>query len=126
MTQSKAGSNPDVLVVEIRGLGNVPSFKTGKKSVPFRLPDGRLASRPVTQKQHKRWMDQAIRVIASALSGAYQTRGGAMVMGCSLPSWIAQSVPLDDSLDWIPENGGWRTEIVMPGEEGVVIFIERV
>lgn len=67
-SQTEAG--PDRLVLEIRGLGPIPSFKTGKRGTWARTAMGKLYARPVTKKEHARWMRNAIQVIELQLLSA--------------------------------------------------------
>lgn len=81
-----------------------------------------LITDPKKQKLMKLYMQS----IESALCSAYQIIEGEMQTGQSLQSWIASSLPLDDSLDWIPESDGYRTIRVPKGEEGMDIIIEQI
>ena len=85
------------------------------------LSRGRLITSPVKQKQ----MDQYIHAIESQLLSAFRTTDGEMQMGHSLASWIASCVPLDDSIQWVPEISV-KAVSVAKGEEGADILIEKL
>ncbi len=114
---------PTPLTIKIRGLGHVVSFKNTKMILPAR---GSRRAMLITDPKKRKLMDQYTRLIESALSSAYQTAGGETGTGLSRRSWIAASMPLDDSLDWIPESDGYRTELVEDGQEGMDIIIEQL
>lgn len=96
---------------------HIPSFKNCKRIYGKRL---------VTEKKVKERFNRIIRVIEYHLSSLFLTGGDVTRTGESLPSWIASSMPLDDSLDWIPESNGWKVRRVPKGEEGAIITIERI
>jgi len=102
-------------VIEIKGLGHVPSFKNSKM-----IARGRLITLPKRQK----WMERAIRLIASQLRYASVIAGGATSTGRS-PLSLTVSLPLDDSCDWIPEIRVVRQR-VPAGQEGARVIIERI
>ncbi len=118
-----ATSEPLRLTIKIRGLGHVVSFKNTKMILPAK---GSRRAMLITDPKKRKLMDQYTRLIESALCSAYQTAGGETGTGLSRQSWIAASMPLDDSLDWIPESKGYKTESVEPGQEGMDIIIERI
>ena len=66
--QTEAG--PVRLVLELKGLGPIPSFKTGKRGTWAKTAAGKVYARPVTKKQHARWMKNAIHVIELQLLSA--------------------------------------------------------
>ena len=104
------------LLLKIRGVGHITSFKNSKM-----LSRGRLITSPIKQKQ----MEQYIRLIESQLRSAYQTTAAGTQTGHSLASWIRSSVPLDDSIQWVPEIH-IHTQRVTKGEEGADILIEQL
>lgn len=112
-------------VIEIRG-SHVPSFKNNKELGWRKTKRGKTIPTIRTNSRYRRWMDQAIRSIESQLRSWYQTADEGTGTEQSLRSWIVSSVPLDDSLDWIPESGGWRTIRVPKGEEGIRITVEKI
>ncbi len=79
----------------------------------------------ITRPDKKRQMDAIIQSIASQLQYAFQTAGGETGTGLSLRSWIVSSLPLDDSLSWIPQ-AGFQVEFVEKDHEGVNILIEQI
>jgi hypothetical protein len=107
----------------IRNLGHVPAFKNSKI---IRRPWGKNG-KPIiaTKDEYKKWMEQVILSIASQLSSAYRINGGETATALSLPSWIASSLPLDDSRQWIPCMAVNALD-VPPGEEGADILITRM
>ena len=111
-----SSKSPGTLLLQIRGVGPITSFKNSKM-----LSRGRLITSPVKQKQ----MDQYIHAIESQLLSAFRTTDGEMQMGHSLASWIASCVPLDDSIQWVPEISV-KAVSVAKGEEGADILIEKL
>lgn len=101
--------------LEIKGLGHVPSFKNSKM-----LTRGRL----ITDPKKQRWMERAIRLIASQWRYASLIVGGATSTGRSRRS-LTVLLPQDDSWQWIPEIH-CRAARVGKGEEGAKITIERI
>ncbi len=120
---SSKTSEPLRLTIKIRGLGHVVSFKNTKMILPAK---GSRRAMLITDPKKRKLMDLYTQLIEFALCSAYQTAGGETQTGLSRQSWIAVSMPLDDSLDWIPESDGYRTEQVQPGQEGMDIIIERI
>lgn len=108
---------PKPIVLKLRGVGTICSFKNTKMIARKRL---------ITDPKKQEKMDAYIRAIALALFCAHQTDEIATATGCALPSWIRSSVPLDDSLRWIPESGGFKSLRVPKGQEGADIIIERI
>lgn len=104
------------VILTIRGLGHVPSFKNMK----------RASSRGLfTEPRAKRWMQACTDSFALQLLSEFRTRGGATQTGLSRPSWIASSVPLDDSVREIRDERVF-VQIVEPGQEGVDVVIEPI
>jgi len=109
-----------------RYLTAVPSFKTGKMAFGWMDPvSKKIMARPLTNPDHKKWMDQAILSIESQLLCALQITREKMRMVASARSWIALRVPLDDSWRWCPEILV-KSESCAPGDEGAVIEIHRL
>lgn len=109
-------ANPRCVRIVIAGISHVPSFKNSKM-----IARGRLITLPARQK----WMEQAIRVIESQLRSGSAISEGAISTGPCPLSWIASSLPADDSWQWIPEI---RVQVqrVTKGQEGAEILIERL
>lgn len=104
-----------IICVEIKGLGNIPSFKNKKM-----LARGRLITNPKTQQ----WMQECIRALESQLSSACQTKGLGTSPEC-LKQFAIACVPLDDN--WLElEIGKASCKFVESGEEGAAITIERI
>jgi hypothetical protein len=118
---SKSSATP--LSIPILGLGHIVSFKN-TKSIAF----NKRTRRPfiMTNPRKKKAMDSYTRAIERAISSAYQMAVAGMETAPSLQSWTASSLPLDDSLEWIPQSDGYRTERVKAGEEGIIIVLERI
>lgn len=104
------------LVLHIQGLGHITSFKNSKM-----VARGRLMTAPIKQRQ----MESYILSIESQLRSMYQTSADGMQTGRSLASWIASSVPLDDSIQWVPTIV-IQAQQVPKGLEGASIVIERL
>lgn len=119
-TPSSALSYP--VILEIRGIGNVPSFKNAKRISINRKTGKRF---PRTEKRVKDWMENAIQLIEYQLRGMFLIGESGILGECQRQSLIASSMPLDDSLDWmIP---GAQSVIHVPhGNEGCTITIERL
>lgn len=107
-----ANQPSSVIVLKIRSQGHVPSFKNNKRLF-------------LTNPKHSAWMKQAIQSIESQLLTAAQIGGIETMTAHSLRSWIASSVPLDDSRHWIIE-ATVRSIEVPKGQEGCDIMIERL
>lgn len=106
---------PKPLVLEIRGCGNIVSFKNSKM-----VTRGKLITAPEKQEAMQRYSA----ALESALYSAFRTSETATPTGCSLRSWIASSVPADDSWKHIPKSDGYECIEVPEGEEGADIIIE--
>jgi len=104
------------IVLQIRGCGNIVSFKNSKM-----IARGRLITDPEKQKR----MESYTQAIVSQLSSEFQTIGAGISTECSLPSWIASCMPLDDSRHWVPSIGVVSME-VQEGEEGCDIIIQKL
>lgn len=107
------------VTLEIKGLGEIPSFKNSKV-----LARGRMFTKPAYQKT----MERITRSFEFQLKSALQTTGTGTPMEpyqpCSIVS-LGQLVPLDDSRQWIPEIHVKAVK-VSKGQEGAVIMIERI
>jgi hypothetical protein len=78
-----------------------------------------------TKPTYARWMRACTDSFALQLLCAFRTIENATPTGRSRPSWIALSMPLDDSVGEIVEER-IRVEFVEPGQEGAEILIERL
>ncbi len=107
--------NNAAIVLEVQGLGHVPSFKNTKM-----LTKGRL----ITEPRKRKWMDQCTRSFASQLWSALVTAEDATSTGRRPPCWTA-SLPLDDSWQWIPEIKVLARK-VKRGDEGATVLVERL
>lgn len=121
------GLNDRVRIEVVLGY-NLQSFKNKKRSAIIERPGGGQIAVPMTEKKVKSRMKAITESIATALCFAFQSKraAGVIPMGCSLQSWIASCVPLDDSAGWLPESDGYRIEWVEPGNEGFVIEFEKI
>lgn len=101
------------VLLTIRGLGHVPSFKNMKRAARKGL---------FTEPRAKEWMRACTDSFALQLLSAFQTAKNATPTAPSRPSWIVSAVPLDDSVNEIPEL--YVKVIRVPvGEEGADILI---
>ena len=116
--QTEAGAGP--LVLEIRGLGPVPSLKNSKRMV---IQRGGKA-KPITSPKVKKWMNQTVASIASQLFSAIPTGAGGTQTAHFLLSWTAL-LPRDDCWTVIPELVV-KSQLCEPGQEGATITIERL
>jgi hypothetical protein len=81
--------------------------------------------RLITDPRKRAVMDCLTLSIESASVSAYRTNVTETGMVCSLQSWIASSMPLDDSRKWIVE-GTYSFQECAKGEEGADIIIEQL
>lgn len=102
------------LTLTISGLGHVPSFKNMKRASRKGL---------FTEPRAKRWMQACRDSFALQLLSAYRIVANATPTGRSRQSWIASSLPLDDSVREIVEIH-LKVERVEAGWEGAEILIE--
>jgi len=113
------------IVLEIKGLGKVPSFKNAKRAFAWMdKKTGKIMARPITLPEHREWMQKAARLFESQLRSAFQIATGATPMDASLRSLIA-SLPPDDCWTAIPEHFV-KCELCESGNEGATIVIERL
>lgn len=103
------------ILISIQGIGHVPSFKNSKL-----LTRGKLITDPKKQE----WMKAAQDRIASELLFAYPTSEHETVTAAKLRSWIASSLPADDSCRYLIACS-WSFMNVPKGKEGALIQIER-
>ena len=79
----------------------------------------------VTVPRAKKQMNQLVEDFASQLTSLYRTSVSETQTGQSIQSWIASSVPLDDSVREIDELVV-RVRRVPKGNEGTIVKIEEV
>ena len=103
------------IVLRLTG-SRIPSLKNSKRVVNNHL---------ITEPRVKKWMTKAIRDIELQLLCAYRTPADATPTTPSLRSWIVSSMPLDDSISWIPELS-IKVQWVEKGLEGAIIEITRL
>lgn len=113
MLQASPASSSPVLLT-IRGLGHVPSFKNLKV-----IGRGGLYTKP----RAKAWMQACADSFALQLLLEFRTRENATPTGHSRQSWIASVSPRDDSVREIPEVHIVVVR-VLKGEEGADLLIE--
>lgn len=116
------GGAPKPVTLTVRGHGHVPSFKNNKSL--FQHPKTKklfIATKP----ERKRWMAKVIRDFESQLLSAFQTAGPGTRTAELLRSWIAQSLPWDDSGQWLREINIKVVE-VPKGSEGAELTIEQI
>jgi len=115
--QTEAGAS---LTLQIRGIGNVPSFKNTKKII--RLPNGRPSL--ITDPKKKRWMNEAVDQLELQLRGAFPINEGETHGEWQKRLRTAWWQLLDDSLfHQLP--GNQDVEHVAKGDEGCVITVTR-
>src|SRR5574342_341657 len=101
------------LRLTIQGIGHVPSMKNSKVKAPNGI---------FTKPKYAKWMQACKDSFALELLCAYRTIESATPTGRSRQSWIASSLPLDDSVREIVEER-IRVELVELGQEGAEIII---
>ena len=113
------GSRP--IVLTLRGLGHVPSFKNQKRAI---LDSQSGQMRTVTEKKTAAWMKMATAHFVFQLLSKYATGGDGTVTAHSLQSLIA-SLPPDDAWQFVPQISITAIK-VPPGEEGAEITITKI
>lgn len=103
-------------VLEIRGLGNVPSFKNNKM-----LARGKL----ITDPKKQLWMDRATRSLELQFLSAIRETKDATWTALSPQFWTALSEQFDDSVQWIPEISA-RAIKCEKGQEGAEIILTKL
>jgi hypothetical protein len=99
MNTGKDNLLPNPLVIQISGIGNVPSFKNSKKIVKMGKRYGLI-----TDPKKRKWMDKATQSIKSQLLAAIRTDAEGISTGRLQHSSIAlliQRAGLDDSWQWM-------------------------
>jgi len=104
------------IVLVVKDLGHVPSFKNSKM-----LTRGRLITKPERQK----WMARCIQSFLAQLSCSSQTIAVEMRAARSTPYLTAWSPRFDDSVQWIPDIK-ITTQIVAKGKEGAIVILEKL
>jgi hypothetical protein len=117
---SKAG-----IALTITGMGHIISFKNKKRGGIGRRKDGTTFAMAWTPRNVKEWMEQVIQHLESQLHGLFPIREGETVGECRKRLLTAQSLPLDDSLDWMI-TGQQSVKVVPKGQEGAIIVIEKI
>ena len=79
----------------------------------------------MTVPRAKKQMNQLVEDFVSQLTSLYRTSVSETQTGQSIQSWIASSVPLDDSVREIDELVV-RVRRVPKGNEGTIVKIEEV
>ena len=106
------------IVLEVRKMGHVPSFKNNKRAI---LRNGKM--RTLTEPKTKKWMEAATDAFVLQLLWLTQTTDAVIPMEPFPHSLIVSSLPLDDSRQWIPEINVQCVDAV-EGDEGATILIE--
>jgi hypothetical protein len=96
------------LVLEVRGLGHVPSLKNSMFAI--------------VKKENREWKRRCVHAFALQLSSSFRINGAATPITPSPRSLIAW-LPRDDTWKDIPEYSV-KSILVPPGEEGAEIKIE--
>ena len=102
--------------LSIQGIGHVPSMKNSRVKAPNGI---------FTKPTYRKWMQACDASFALQLHCEFRMRENATPTGRSRQSWIASSLPLDDSVREIVEIH-IKVEKVEPGQEGADILIEPV
>jgi hypothetical protein len=103
--------------IEIKNLGPIPSFKNRKRVAGKRI---------VTDPEVQHWMELCTQSIMLQLNSEYLRQvKGKMRITKPLPVWIAENMPLDDSISWIP-NLTITTTVVPEGQEGATITYTKI
>lgn len=119
-------SSEPILILEIKGLGPVVSFKNSKVLIT-KGKGGRPLPRPmlVTKAEYKRQMQKIVDSFVSQLLCASRTISGGTGTAQWRRSLIVLSLPADDSLNDLPEIH-LKVERVEKGDEGALIEIQRI
>ncbi len=110
----------DVILLEIKGVGHIPSFKNRKRAIMDRST-GKM--RTLTEPSVKKRMENLESAIVCELFSVSQTIENATPSECLKPLRTLLCGLSDDSIREIP-CGSWDVKYVQPGEEGVTIEIE--
>lgn len=111
------------IVLYVKGLGSVPSFKNKKKIIQLKI-NGKLRPSLMTDPKKAKWMERCIQDFASQLSSSSVIEGVATFLGCSKQSAIALSMPADDC--WAElELGFAQVQMVEAGLEGACIILTK-
>jgi hypothetical protein len=130
------------IILELKGIGPIPSFKTGKRAfawidsksatvmaykgeIWYRKRGLKAMARPITLPEHMEWMKKAISLIESQLRSVFQTIGVEIRMAACPRSRIATLLPCDDCWTSFRELVV-KSELCAPGQEGATITIERL
>ncbi len=105
----------NVVYLRLRG-SYVPSFKNKKRIVGNQL---------ITSPKVQEWMKDAIDSFTSQLLSQCPTTENETVTAEKLRSWIASSVPVNDSCRYLI-GCSWRFMKVPEGEQGALIRIEKI
>lgn len=115
------------IVLEIRGIGPVPSFKNAKRVAGLKRSAERTwQGNPtlITRPDIKARVQSFTNAIVSQLRSMCPTDGGGTIQECWKRFAIAL-LPRDDCWQDL-EIGAVTTELVSEGQEGVRIVIERL
>lgn len=125
VSHALTASSPPI-VLELRGLGPIPSFKNRKLIRAWIDKTTRkIRSLLYLEPELQQWMTQATSLLESQLSSALQTSGVETRTGALAPSQIATLLPLDDC--WTSfRRVVIESELCEPGQEGATIIIERL
>jgi hypothetical protein len=111
---------PISIRVAVRNQGHVPSFKN-KKRVARNRSTGK--SFLMTRKDIKQWMTRCIQSFVSQFTCLSVIGDEGTPTAPPPRCLIVSSLPLDDSVQWIPEIV-IKTKQVHKGQEGAEIIIE--
>ena len=109
------------IVLEVKGI-TIPAFKNRKRAILDRHT-GKM--RTLTDPSVKERMDQITLGIELELRSVIRTIGNGTWTAQQVRSWIASSLPLKDSRQWIPSL--WIDAVdCNNGEDGATIDIEQI
>jgi hypothetical protein len=104
------------VVLEIKGLGHVPSFKNNKLLTRDRL---------ITNPENQVFMDWLTRSFESQLLSACRMTAAGTQTAPSPQFWTALSGQFDDSVQWIPEISV-KAQRCPKGDEGATVTLELI
>lgn len=114
-----------MITLTIKGM-TIPNFKNSKRWLT-KLPNGKPLERPflITDPKVRKLMDRITDSFECQLRSIFQIADGETVTEPMKRSLIASLLPSDDCWTEIPKTV-IEAELCEPGNEGVVLTIERL